>query len=319
MSPLTPASCHRCDHLRRPGTAKGCAAGRNDLAPLFSTGHPLRRLPGDNGKSCCHWKPHPAFVESFEERAAILEFDAGLPRREAEAAALCMTEIRPSQDRPQTDDLLPIQKKEPIMSLTISENSATSYQLAPAGTWIARCFRVIDLGEQPTEYKGQTKMQPKLMLSWELLDDETQRDDGGPMTIHKRFTASLHEKSALRKTLESWRGKAFTPEELNAFNVSKLAGAYALIAVVHNEKDGKTYANISSIMKPPKGMTPPPGVNDVLLFDMADPTTHDNLMALPDKLREQIEASPSWSATKQPAAKQAGGESGFDDLEDVAF
>lgn len=48
-------SCLTCRHLRRPGTARGCASGREDLAPLFGPHHPLRRLPDDGGKACSLW------------------------------------------------------------------------------------------------------------------------------------------------------------------------------------------------------------------------------------------------------------------------
>lgn len=34
---------------------------------------------------------HPDWRQAYEERAAILEFDAGLPRRQAELEALRMT------------------------------------------------------------------------------------------------------------------------------------------------------------------------------------------------------------------------------------
>ena len=41
--------------------------------------------------------------------------------------------------------------------------------------------------------------------------------DGKPFLVRRRYTASLHEKSALRKDLESWRGRAFTNVELDGF------------------------------------------------------------------------------------------------------
>lgn len=296
----------------------------------FTLSHP----PGSGGRAICpagdvagliadlRGRYGERLVEFFEERAAIREYDAGHPRQEAEAIALQETLARiergqrPTQDRIKTEPTTQPTRKDNEMSLTLSASNAVTFQPAPAGTWLARCFRVIDLGMQPTEYQGKTTMKPKLMLSWELLDDETKRDDGGPMTIHKRYTASLSEKSRLRPDLESWRGKAFTPEELQAFEVRKLAGAYCLLGVVHSEKNGTTYANVSSIIKPPKGMALPSGVNDVLIFDIADPATYDNLLALPDKLREQITASPSWEALKQPAPSAAQGDGGLADMDD---
>jgi hypothetical protein len=62
-----PRSCATGAHLRRPGTAEGCAAGRADLPPLFGAHHPLRQLPADGGEHCVQWagpgigaRDHPA-------------------------------------------------------------------------------------------------------------------------------------------------------------------------------------------------------------------------------------------------------------------
>jgi len=40
------------------------------------------------------------------------------------------------------------------------------------------------------------------------------------LMISKRYTMSLGEQSTLRKDLESWRGKKFTPEELQGFDLN---------------------------------------------------------------------------------------------------
>ena len=71
--------------------------------------------------------------------------------------------------------------------------------------------------------------------------------DGRPFAISKRYTLSTHTKSTLRKDLESWRGRAFTPEEEEAFDVANVCGAYCLLNVTHNQGgDGNTYANVGS-------------------------------------------------------------------------
>ena len=49
----------------------------------------------------------------------------------------------------------------------------------------------------------------------------------------------------------------FTPEELKGFDVEKLIGAPALLAVVHNRTPDRTYVNIKSIQRLPKGMEKP--------------------------------------------------------------
>ena len=72
-------------------------------------------------------------------------------------------------------------------------SSGKDFELAPVGVHPARCYRVIDLGTQTTEWQGQTKKAHKVMLTWELLGDERMAD-GRPFSISKRFTASTHEK-----------------------------------------------------------------------------------------------------------------------------
>jgi hypothetical protein len=89
-----------------------------------------------------------------------------------------------------------------------------------------------------------------IRLVWEI--DELGAD-GQPFTVSQKYTASLHEKSRLRHDLESWRGRKFTTEELKGFDVENVLGANCQINVVHATKEGKTYANIASIVPQAKG------------------------------------------------------------------
>lgn len=103
-------------------------------------------------------------------------------------------------------------------------------------------------------FGGKEKMTHKINIVWQI--DET-RDDGKPFTVRKRYTLSLHEKAALRKDLESWRGRAFTEQELQGFDLENLLKVPALLNIIHNQKDGSTFANVASIMRLPKTMQAP--------------------------------------------------------------
>lgn len=231
--------------------------------------------------------------------------------------------------------------------MIISENTGgAAFTPCPAGTYQARCIRLIDMGTQTTDYQGETKTAHKLLMAFEILSDTERRDDGTPHIVSKRFTASLHEKAALRKVLASWRGRDFTPPELKAFDLAGVLGKTCLISLVDNTKDGKTFTNIAAIMAAPKGTTPPEGTcNEPLThWDMAAPDWAV-FAALPARIVEQIEASPEFKAlttpsgriavpshlqaptkphatapiaTPAPATKpgQAGAGSGFDDIDD---
>ena len=135
------------------------------------------------------------------------------------------------------------------------EGEKKEYMIAPEGTYQAVCFNVWDLGMQEGEWQGQKKVQHKIIVGWEI-DEKipTGEYEGKRFTIYKKYTLSLSDKASLRKDLESWRGRAFTKDELKGFDVEGLVGANCLLNVIHNKSNEKTYTNISSIMKLTKGL-----------------------------------------------------------------
>lgn len=221
------------------------------------------------------------------------------------------------------------------MSLTVSEGATGTYTPPEAGTFAARCVALIDLGTQASTYEGETKSAHKLLVQFEITDTDNRRTDGEPFIISKRFTASLHQKAALRGFLEAWRGRPFTPEELRAFDLKTLLGVPCLLGIVHTTKEGRTFANISSCMRLPKGMPAPAGALEPKHFDLSAPDWKV-YAALPSRLQEQIATSPEYAAAKPPArvaiapapapapaapapaaaAAPAGAGSGFDDMDD---
>jgi hypothetical protein len=86
---------------------------------------------------------------------------------------------------------------------------------------------------------------------WQVAE---RNQDGKPYLVQKQYTASLHEKASLRKDLEAWRGKPFTKDEAQGFDVERLIGATCLLNVQHVERAGSTYANVTSLMRLPHGM-----------------------------------------------------------------
>lgn len=215
------------------------------------------------------------------------------------------------------------------MSLTVSEGAASTYTPPEAGTFPARCVSLIDLGTQESTFEGQTKAAHKLLMQFEICDPDNRREDGSPHIVSKRFTASLHAKAALRGFLEAWRGRPFTVDELRGFDLQTLLGVPCLLGIVHSEREGRTYANISSCMRMPKGMPAPEGLQHLTRFDLSAPDWETFAM-LPQRLQDQIMASPEYqrgkqaparvSVTGQPPAQQPAAattaDSGFDDMSD---
>jgi hypothetical protein len=134
----------------------------------------------------------------------------------------------------------------------IAKNSATpEFKNLPQGAHFALCNAVIDLGLQPG-FQG-ARPQHKVYLRWEVPDERIDyTKDGvrveGPMSIGRMYTLSLSEKAALRADLENWRGKAFTPQELEGFDIANLVGKACQLMVVHSESGGKVYANVKGVM-----------------------------------------------------------------------
>jgi hypothetical protein len=174
----------------------------------------------------------------------------------------------------------------------------------PAGTFPAICYRIIDLGthEVPGYQGGPQTHKHQVMISWELKDEEAVTEDGKPMTMHKTYTWSMHEKATLRKHLEAWRGKAFNEADFGdgGFNVKKLLGVACFMGVVHSDgKDGNTYANISAISKLPKGMDPGAPVNPLTYLALEHGGFDEEVfMGLSDKLQLKIKSSPEYQKMK---------------------
>jgi hypothetical protein len=186
-------------------------------------------------------------------------------------------------------------------------NSAPEFTPPPAGTHIAICYRVLDLGTQQTEYQGQTKHQHKVMISWELPDERM--EDGKPFTVHQRYTFSSHEKAKLRQDLEAWRGAPFKDSDFGpgGFHLSKLLGVPCVITLVHETKGTSTYANIRSIGKMMKGQQVPPLTNSKLFFSLTPSEfSADMLESLPQKIKETIKKSPEYAELmKEPVGDAA--------------
>ncbi len=196
------------------------------------------------------------------------------------------------------------------MALIAADNGGT-FKPVPQGVHMARCYRVIDLGTQEVNFQGDIKAQRKILIGWELFGEDENgepltTDEGQPMTISKRYTLSLSRNARLRADLESWRGRAFTDQELRGFDVANLLNAYCMVNVTHDSRDGKTYSNIASISPVPAMLknAKPAGVHANQVFDVTEPdmavfeTFHD-------KLKELIGQSFEWRAQKQPPSKAA--------------
>jgi hypothetical protein len=149
-------------------------------------------------------------------------------------------------------------KRKMAEELIASAGSSMNIPVHPAEQFPATCIDIVDLGMVELTWQGTTRKKHRFYLRF--FCGEYFEDDEGkkrPLWIDQYFTLSLHENSALRPFLENWRGKKFTEDELRGFDLMNLLHAPAFLQVDHTHKNGKTYADIVSVMRLPKAMEAP--------------------------------------------------------------
>lgn len=182
--------------------------------------------------------------------------------------------------------------------IVTQESSNHQNYVVPSGTHVARCYMMIELGTVTEPYMGEMKTAKKVRIQWELPLEKKEFKPGEgekPFVIGQDFTLSLHEKSTLRRLLESWRGKSFSDEEIKAFDLTKLLGVPCLISVLNENKNGKTYAKISGVSPLAKGMNCPPQINPTmeLAYDKFDFQKYNTL---PNFVKEKMSKTPEYAS-----------------------
>ena len=193
---------------------------------------------------------------------------------------------------------------------TFADDQTREFKLAPEGTFFARCWRVVVLGTFEDTWQGQTRLNRKIRIDFELPTELSDFGNGAePFNVSSTLNISMHENANYRKFLQNWRGKAYSEEEAKkGIDVSKFVGAAALVTVAHTARDnGKTYDNIANISPLPKGMQMYDKVNTPTLFSVyARPFNQEAFEALPNILQEKIKTSREWADMyAQPATKPA--------------
>lgn len=191
-----------------------------------------------------------------------------------------------------------------------TKETGGDFKQPPAGNHPARCYKIVDLGTQVGEYQGEPTVRNQVLLTWELPTELM--DDGRPFSVSAFVTNSLNEKAKLRGWLEAWRGKAFTPDELEGFDLEKILGTTCMLNVIHNAK-GK--AVVSSIARLPKGLECPVAVNEKSVF-WIEQWDADNYNALPDGIKKIIQQSKEYTSKEAGGFSDASPAGHFDDMSD---
>jgi hypothetical protein len=184
------------------------------------------------------------------------------------------------------------------MGLIVSEGESTVYEPCQAGTHVAICTGLVDLGMQENTFDPSKPPRNKVAIFWTLPD--VLRQDEAPFVLREIYTSTLNKSkqgatSKLRTVLDSWRGKPFTEEELKGFDLRNILGKPCLLNVVHESREKGTFANISNVSAMVKGMPVPlvPESTVIFNFDSDNPEPFD-FDSLPEWIQGMIKKSINW-------------------------
>jgi hypothetical protein len=195
------------------------------------------------------------------------------------------------------------------MAIYAEKKEGDFVQVEP-GTYVARCYSMIEIGTIETEFNGEKKKAHQVNISWELPEETAvfhEEKGPEPFVVSKTYTLSMHEKSNLRKDLESWRGKGYTEEEAKRFDITKLLGKPCILNIIHEpgKKDAsKNYVKVASVNKLMKGQECPAQVNQtrLLSFDEFNWEVFENLSSW---LKDKIKSSEEYQLLVEPQVVQA--------------
>ena len=144
--------------------------------------------------------------------------------------------------------------------------------LPPAGTQLAICYHVVDIGTHQKIYPGKPAKNVRLIrLGWELpaCRHKFDTDDGlvdKPFAIWEEYTFSTYVKANLSMLIVPWMGECS-----DDFAFESLVGAACYLSIVHQVGgDGYTYANVKGAMQLPPTVEVPALFNERQFYDLTE-------------------------------------------------
>lgn len=203
-----------------------------------------------------------------------------------------------------------------------AKNTGTNREPVPAGNYMARCYKMIEIGTVTENVMGKSATLHKVRIGWELPTETKVFDQAKgeqPLVIDQEYTLSMNEKANLRKMLESWRGKAFTEKEAECFDITNLIGKPCMLNIIHKQsKAGNTYEQISSVTAVPRGIQVPPQITKtfVLSYDSFDEALFNTL---PDFIKQKMQTSSEYTAMKAPNSRTMVASDISEPIDDLPF
>jgi hypothetical protein len=206
------------------------------------------------------------------------------------------------------------------MALTAPIGGSSNRQIAPEGSYPARCYQIIDLGttEQGGNYPGKKR---KVQFLFELPTELAVFDeDKGkqPYYVRSIYTLSMNEKALLRRDISAWMGKKITDDQAKKLDIFTLLGKTCMVNIAHVTKGENTYANIISFAPLMKGYECPAPINEAFTYT---PTAHDQatFAKLPEFIQDKIKESDEYIAMSRNEQKSAFNKppQNFEELPDI--
>ena len=190
----------------------------------------------------------------------------------------------------------------------VASSEGGDFELPPGGSYPAEMVGLIDLGTSDSTYNNETSKRHKILFIWELTAEHDSK--GESFKVAKDFTFSLGAKSKLRPFLEGWLARKFGDDE--EIDVSAFLGMQCVLNLAEDvSKKGKKFVEVTSAVRPMKGLTVPPSGVQQFMWDFT--TVNDKGETIPwdprkeppipewvpflygRKVADDIKASDEWS------------------------
>lgn len=148
-----------------------------------------------------------------------------------------------------------------IVKPKINKDTNKKIELASEDNHVAVCVGIWDMGNTATTFREtkETKILHKILIRWEI-DENIQEEgeyQGKKKCVDKPYNFTFHEKSNLRRDVESWIGKLKDDVIMVGFDLETLIGQPCMLNIAHNiDEQGNKWANVMNISKLPKGLQP---------------------------------------------------------------
>ena len=153
------------------------------------------------------------------------------------------------------------------MAILASDTGGGDYEYVPVPTGMhdAICYKLVDAGTNWNEFQGAKEKQHSIFIWWEL--PQTRTEDDRPMSVFKEYRLSLHEQASLRRDLQAWRNKEFSPSELESFDLTAIVGVSCKISVGRTSGGKDKVTGVFCADGGPKKVATE---NEQVIFDLED-------------------------------------------------